>query len=626
MLNIQPLTNFEGFGTGPGEYFHSQGMIRSKNGIVPGWKVTAAIDDSSLAGLALMNWLTWSQGAAANPYVFGIQADGKIYRSQNGTGMWELAYTPFFTSHGNGLFGAPDGNLYFLSQDYLGYYNGGDNYSDGTVAVTNGSPNVVGTGTVWGTGVVGKKITIDGVDYFILSRTDNTHITLTTNYAGTTASGLSYTIFGNWVEHYQAITSHLSSTSDLRGVDCYEDLIIFSNGYTFGTFNMTSLTLASDAFTLPLNFKTLIARPGRTGVLCTAIVGNRSIAFLWDGNSDRSIAPWIWFNETIKSVVTLNNGNWLIITNKRIYISDGYSAQVFLPHFPDDKVNTSSITANILPGGADVMDNKLVFIGTTEGLNRQKSGVYVLDLDTKLFNFAPVANGQLINIQAGAVFFDRNYRMHLSYKTTGPNKTVLGYLSNSVPSTSFVIQEAGTGNNKKVAEGVNLNLNLDTKEIDRGPITFDVSVKVANLKQLVYGYGLTNSISATLNTLKVDGTSTGLNNAEVGDEVTILEGLNAGQIRHITAIANQNTTTETWTLDSNLPNLTENTIRLNVSPFKLTKKSTFSSAAKLRDLYFPITKQLQGKKFLIKTVFENVSGNVPELTESDFIYDDLGQL
>jgi hypothetical protein len=169
-------------------------------------------------------------------------------------------------------------------------------------------------------------------------------------------------------------------------------------------------------------------------------------------------------------------------------------------------------------------------------------------------------------------------------------------------------------------------LNLDSKEIDRRPITFDVSIKVANFKQLIWGYATTNGTSATAITIKVDGTQTGLNNAEVGDEITVLEGVNAGQIRHIANITNQNTNTETWTLDTALGSTTENNIRIQVSPFKLAKKSTLSSAAKLRDLYFPITKQLQGKKYLTKTVFDNVGSSVPELTQTDFIYNDLGEV
>lgn len=62
----------------------------------------------------------------------------------------------------------------------------------GTVAVTNGSVDVVGTGTTFTTQTeVGSKLVIAGVTYTVLSITDNTHLKLTASYAGATASGLS---------------------------------------------------------------------------------------------------------------------------------------------------------------------------------------------------------------------------------------------------------------------------------------------------------------------------------------------------------------------------------------------------------------------------------------------------
>lgn len=69
-------------------------------------------------------------------------------------------------------------------------------YRTGTVAVTNGSPNVTGTGTAFvnkvdpGEGFVGP----DGKTYEILSITSDTAMVLATNYAGATASGQVYQV------------------------------------------------------------------------------------------------------------------------------------------------------------------------------------------------------------------------------------------------------------------------------------------------------------------------------------------------------------------------------------------------------------------------------------------------
>lgn len=69
-------------------------------------------------------------------------------------------------------------------------------YNTGTVAVTNGSPNVTGTGTAWlsrvrpGMNFVGP----DSVSMTVQSVTSNTALVLTANYGGSTLSGQAYSI------------------------------------------------------------------------------------------------------------------------------------------------------------------------------------------------------------------------------------------------------------------------------------------------------------------------------------------------------------------------------------------------------------------------------------------------
>lgn len=70
------------------------------------------------------------------------------------------------------------------------------NYTTGTVAVTNLSPTVNGTGTNWDSSMVGKKFKVnaDGGRYIIQAVVSATQLTLSGNYTGTTASGQAYTI------------------------------------------------------------------------------------------------------------------------------------------------------------------------------------------------------------------------------------------------------------------------------------------------------------------------------------------------------------------------------------------------------------------------------------------------
>lgn len=72
-----------------------------------------------------------------------------------------------------------------------------DFYSTGTIAVTNGSPTVTGTGTIWlPTNIkAGDVLFVAGAVYPVIDvDVDQVHLTLGLNYAGTTASGLSYKV------------------------------------------------------------------------------------------------------------------------------------------------------------------------------------------------------------------------------------------------------------------------------------------------------------------------------------------------------------------------------------------------------------------------------------------------
>lgn len=70
-------------------------------------------------------------------------------------------------------------------------------YKTGTVAVTNGNNGIIGTGTLWLASVtIGSVFSVagSGVPYIVANVVDDTHITLASNYGGTTLSGLSYAI------------------------------------------------------------------------------------------------------------------------------------------------------------------------------------------------------------------------------------------------------------------------------------------------------------------------------------------------------------------------------------------------------------------------------------------------
>lgn len=90
-----------------------------------------------------------------------------------------------------------DGNgatIDFGGGAYQFLIQGSNAYSTGTVTATFGSPNIVGVGTTWTAGMVGQSILLGDYWYTIATRTDNTHIALSSNFIGTNLSGDTYVI------------------------------------------------------------------------------------------------------------------------------------------------------------------------------------------------------------------------------------------------------------------------------------------------------------------------------------------------------------------------------------------------------------------------------------------------
>lgn len=86
-----------------------------------------------------------------------------------------------------------DGVIIDCNTSYAVKIIGTNVYSTGTVTLNNGDTTVVGVGTTWTAGMVGRFILLDGLWYEITARTDNTHITITT-YHGINLSGSAYVL------------------------------------------------------------------------------------------------------------------------------------------------------------------------------------------------------------------------------------------------------------------------------------------------------------------------------------------------------------------------------------------------------------------------------------------------
>jgi len=417
------------------------------------------------------------------------------------------------------------------------------------------------------------------------------------------------------------------TVTDYRPMELYEDMILIGNRNRVAAFFLSDDSFTDNAFELPFGYNPRCIKAGKAGVLLGANVDNRGYLILWDGYSDRAIAPWIYLPTTISSITTDENGTWIVVTANGVFKTNGYTVEPYAK-LPNSKAN-EAIFANVLPGGTVYHEGRL-FISFNPPTSytptvKMPVGVLIHDSATDLWEFARASTNHLIKGEMGAMFLDSSLNINVAYSTTSPTAAqYVGQLKEAVASKAILItEELGQGNNPKYAEALIASLRFSPNRSTRySSYNWTITVKIYDFKRPLYGWGLTNGASAALNQVKNDGSNTSQQGAQVGDEVTILNGANAGQIRHITAIANAGTNTEVWTLDSDLPNLTESGVYLQVMPFK--KIGTAKTLSAVQDYFFNIKNRPKGKRYLVKLILETSDSNkmLPELTGLSFVYND----
>lgn len=635
MLQIQTIENFNGFGetNQPGEYYHSENMRRGQFGLASLLSNQSLADSVSLSGL--LNVQVFADGALHNPAgsgglladafesVFGQSTNGTIYVRRTDQDTWAKHYKPSETFFGAGMMLGDDSFLYYVGDRYLGQAAPwAPTINAGTISVTNSSPTVTGSGTFFlDPDHVDRRIKIAGVWYTILSVTTSTSLTLTSNYAGATQSGLSYDIYVDWKDKFQDFGSALSSGQQYEWATPFNyegDLLIPRKNKlcrlnSDGSFNDET----HEAFNLPESPFIRCGAGGTNKILLGAEVfrSSRSYLILWDNFSDRSIAPWIPLKSRVQAIKCYDSG-WIVVTQREIIYTDGYSIRVISEGI-DPKLGENSFS--LTPYGLQIIGDRAIISNQIGGYTRKRSGIYIFSIPTGAYQYLAPLGTHTYNTTPYAVFLDTAQKLNLSLETTLPAKKHLTLIKESAPARASLITNPLTANgNKKNATGVK----LDMAALEGGEtITVDITVKLASLNRRLWGIQKAKIAGTQTNRITVNGTQLG--DVRAGDEITIMEGVNAGTTRHILSISGGGTSTEVWTLDEALGSNIEQDAYINITPFRKVAKKTVTSATELRDMYFDVMNKYKGKRFLVKTVISNATVPI-EILEVSLLAQDQG--
>ena len=566
-IRILPFGAFEGFSDQPvgGAHYYSQGISPSYFGGGSQFSIINKANSSSISGMGNIKGFAKGPGGA----IFAQDDAGNILKEAT-PGQFDFSIVRSPGGNGSGIMGDQYGNLLYAngaSNNQLGLYDG-----------------------------------------------------------------------SSWTDNFESLTVAQ------HPMDTYEDLRLIANKnglavlFSDGSYN-------NSAFTLPSSMTIVAVKGGPTGIIIGANLGYRSAIIIWDGFSPSAKYPWKWRNGQILSIDTYGE-NWVVKTTRETLITNGVTVKQLFGVFDDPLSFRTYDSTNVLPQQMLVVNNSLVFLITSQAngpltyeFGKMKPGLYVYSLTGRVWNYYPVPTGNMIGLDMNSVFADVNFnnRILIGYRDHFFAENFIAELTPTPPASAVLVtEELGLGHVRytrgglfgptdKSAEALILNLAPHNATTDPATLTFNVALKLYNFKRQLWGHAVTNaSLSSNKNKLQIDGTSAANYDAQVGDEVTILEGVNAGAIAHITAIANDGLSNETWTLDTTFGTATENAVYLQVQPFTLVKKQTFSGLASLKNLYFSIN-SIKGKQFLAKLVIDGMGTNLAvEMQTSYFVMDDLG--
>lgn len=392
-----------------------------------------------------------------------------------------------------------------------------------------------------------------------------------------------------------------------RQIEIFLDIAWFGNGNYLASLSNVGVFAASDK-QLPngYNFRCMAANGDY--MLISATKNGKGVLLLFDGVVANA---WVSIKERdniVTSIRPYKNG-WVFTEGPKLYRTDGFNVRE-IPDgvLPDAENNLSDLS--IGPYGLLISGNKIL-VGASGGVEatvRTKSGVWCHDLIDQSWRFFPLpvtSTGRAYyGSTIGAMYFSTVInRFLVGYEATIVSNpffnSILSFQSRSGQNTATMLLSIPL--EKKVSLEylvINFLSNIRGYEVSSSP-TLAVTLRIGDGKRPFWAYGQSNAAQAVKDKIQVDGTVSTYNAAEVGDEVLILEGLNGGNRREITEIADEGEATEAYTLDSDMNENIEDTVMFNILPLEKIETKELTDFTKNR-LYFDLSDKIVSGRILIE--------------------------
>lgn len=481
------------------------------------------------------------------------------------------------------------GSILYTSARYLGRRLTGTDNGGGsaqTTKVIDTTKNFSTEGVRVGATLYNTTVKCKGVITSLSTTTNpNDTINCSGGFSGGTAThfdnGDGYAV---WADQWKDLGAEQTLWS--RQIFAFENVNLIGNGNYLASIDSAEVTFSASYKQLKEGW---YFRAGDANANWIAVAANKNYKgaiMLWNGWS----AYWqniLYLDNEIETIKSYNNG-WIFNSGSEIYFTDGYNKQ-FLTKFPDVD---SGATLGIKPNGLLILGNKAFFNLNYYFVGRLKSGIWILDLQTREWSLAPFSyKGLYLNGGTnGGLFFDpKHNNIYIGYQDAVNTAYRIDRMRQNyrgtAPDESVIILPIGLGKKRQINK-----IEIDWTKNSLAEDVFDaqsveITVSLGDGKRQLWGYGVSNAASTAVNTLKIDNTFDGCNKIEVGDEILMLNNNNRGERAFVTDISGAKTNACILSLDRGLSNNTENSSDFNILPLKKAKGKTIFTSIEMAEFY-----------------------------------------
>ncbi len=624
-MPIHTIKTNRGINNKGGAFFSSNFRADPKGGVLSDYYLTNV---STATASTISENLKKMTGFVQREIISTAVPSGEItiWGKCNTTGdLWAAAVTSnnFFRAHdyeqtasaSRGIAVDVNNEIVYAGNRYLGR-----TITTETTEAIDIAENAIDVASVTGVPTAGQAFIKDGVGSSeIIAYTGITTLTLTGVTRGkhnTTdrahVTGLEIVFFDDdWKDIGAA------DTLDRRPVGRFEDYSFVGNDNMVGGYKETdgsdwkAGTSGDTWITLPTGFKIVDFSTILTGAgyrcLIAANKENEGIIFVWDV-PDTTFERKIKCNEKIRKL----EGN-LVGLESGIYKTDAYSINKGDPVgvLPDDDGDLRSADFKIYD--MKIKENLLIVTADCNQYNRNRSGIWVLDVNTKDWFYLLPSNYGTKGMKFGAIFISSTWRILVSHDYNNGAIDLIGTSVNPRGNYyQFIYSPSNHGIGKKLI-GKELKLGISFKNKDyylKSTMILDIIVRYYDFTRPFLQYGQLAAAS-TIDKITI---SDSLGIPQVGDRIEIIKknAANqkdvAGAPRDITAVALA-ASKYTCTLADDLPIAIDATtasaaLDVVINPLKKIKKISITTlAVDLKDLVISLKDLPEFRKMMFEIEF-----------------------